>query len=485
MDFSQWESGEFQTEELFLDSENARLSYIDKKLSQNELINELIQYDDVYNLAKNIVLVGYTPLENLLGIKQDKKVIIIEGNRRLSACKLLLNPKLAPAETLNKFQTLASKLKKDDLQSLTKLRVIIAPNRDMAISLLMGKHAKSPIEEWEPLMKANYVAKQISAGVSIDQLCNSVNISKSEIKDYILADVMYQKAKKVRLSGETKNTILNPRKFNMSTFIRIYKSPIGKKLFAYEFNKKGDKVLFRLKESILNKRIKQVVQDIALGVIDSRTLSKSSDIKEYLLQKVNNDLNNLENDKPKKSIDNIPNLNERIRKRAVEEEGVEQIDNNKIDPGNIIEPKSVFIVHGKDLENTERLKQILEKWKLTPIILMDKPGNSRTIIKKFEQEANRANYAFVLFSPDDLVTTSEGKSYQQPRPNVLFELGWFFYKLKRKRVVILRKRGTSIHSDIAGIEVHEFKESVMEIENKIKNELTSVGILEVKNLMSV
>jgi predicted nucleotide-binding protein len=121
-------------------------------------------------------------------------------------------------------------------------------------------------------------------------------------------------------------------------------------------------------------------------------------------------------------------------------------------------------------------KMIKKRWHLNPIILSDQPAKGRTLIEKFEQEAINVAYAFAIFTPDDIVSTEAGK-YLQARPNVIFELGWFYRKLGRDKVCILFKRGTKIHSDLEGIERLEFNGSIEEIAVKIEDELRSAKLI--------
>lgn len=138
---------------------------------------------------------------------------------------------------------------------------------------------------------------------------------------------------------------------------------------------------------------------------------------------------------------------------------------------------AVFIVHGHDELNLLRLKELLkDRWKLEPIVLQSQPGKGRTLIEKFEEEAQRVAFALALFSPDDFVA-KPGDMYGQARPNVAFELGWFYGRLGRERVCILFKKGTKIHSDLDGISRIEFSESVSEKVVEIERELLSLGIL--------
>jgi len=103
-------------------------------------------------------------------------------------------------------------------------------------------------------------------------------------------------------------------------------------------------------------------------------------------------------------------------------------------------------------------------------VLSLKPGRGRTIIQKFEEEAQRAVFALALFTPDDVVNIA-GEEYAQPRPNAIFELGWFFGRLGRESVCILFRRGTRIHSDLDGISRIEFDSSVAEKIGEIEREL--------------
>ena len=138
---------------------------------------------------------------------------------------------------------------------------------------------------------------------------------------------------------------------------------------------------------------------------------------------------------------------------------------------------SVFIVHGHDELNRLRLKELLrEKWQLDPVVMANQPGQGRTLIEKFEEEAQDVAFAIVLMTPDDLVQL-DGDEYLQARPNVIFELGWFYGQLGRERVCIMCKRGTNIHSDLAGVSRIEFDESVRECTDKLEVELLAAGVL--------
>jgi len=76
----------------------------------------------------------------------------------------------------------------------------------------------------------------------------------------------------------------------------------------------------------------------------------------------------------------------------------------------------------------------------------------------------------VLLSPDDVIKSTKG-DYSQARPNVIFELGWFYGRLGRDKVCILFKEGTEIHSDLHGVSRIQFRSSVSEKIEEIEKEL--------------
>jgi len=138
---------------------------------------------------------------------------------------------------------------------------------------------------------------------------------------------------------------------------------------------------------------------------------------------------------------------------------------------------AIFLVHGHDPLNLYRLKELLrDRYRLETIVLMGEAGKGRTLIEKFEEEAQRAAFAFVLLTPDDVIKKKD-MEYGQARPNVIFELGWFYGRLSRSKVCILFKEGTKIHSDLDGISRIEFRESVAEKIDEIERELVSGKIL--------
>lgn len=139
----------------------------------------------------------------------------------------------------------------------------------------------------------------------------------------------------------------------------------------------------------------------------------------------------------------------------------------------------VFIIHGHNEAKLRELKEILKTEKLEPVILNEQASQGMTIIEKFETYAAECAYAFALFTPDDIVKSDTGTIYFQARPNVIFELGWFYSHLGRSRVCILSQASdkNEIFSDLQGVMRLQFRDNISECYLEIKRELQSSGMI--------
>ncbi len=111
---SPFEKREVKISDLLFDLENPRI-YLSKPKSQNEALEEILRLhgNHTFALAKHITQWGL--LDDTLVIadapeaENKKKYVVKEGNRRLAAIKLLLNPEKCPKKWKKKFSELSKK----------------------------------------------------------------------------------------------------------------------------------------------------------------------------------------------------------------------------------------------------------------------------------------------------------------------------------------------------------------------------------------
>ena len=121
--------------------------------------------------------------------------------------------------------------------------------------------------------------------------------------------------------------------------------------------------------------------------------------------------------------------------------------------------KTVFVVHGHDAARREAVSGFLRKLGLIPIILHEQSSGGDTLIEKVERYSD-VDYVIVLVTPDDLggSTLEPSKLQARARQNVIFEHGYLFGRLGRRRVCALYVKGVELPSDMHGIVYIEFSE---------------------------
>src|SRR5690606_21435383 len=220
-----------------LDPENPRIPPRGQPLSQRDLIAELVEHDKVYELAKEIVEQGYYPIEAIVCLRDGKAAYVLEGNRRVTALKLLGNPDLAPSSHLSKCKSLAEQWSP---KSGMKIRVLWAPTREAAAPLIMLRHTRSQIEAWSPIMQARFYAGLRKEGITIAELAKQYGVPQANILEALRLDRTYSVACAMDLPPQTADIVRKPREFRGYTVLeRLLNSPKPRKFLGMSFDADG------------------------------------------------------------------------------------------------------------------------------------------------------------------------------------------------------------------------------------------------------
>jgi predicted nucleotide-binding protein len=156
---------------------------------------------------------------------------------------------------------------------------------------------------------------------------------------------------------------------------------------------------------------------------------------------------------------------------------VEQVTNAP-ETSSVVDPAGeIFLVHGHGDAARHECARVLERITDRSVtILHEQPNSGNTILEKFEDNAARAAYAVVLLTADD-IGGAGAAAEQRPRgrQNVIFELGFFFGKLGRRRVAVLLEAGIERPSDIDGL-VYISLDAAGAWKASLARELAEVGI---------
>lgn len=164
--YSDWRETTLNVSEILLDYDNPRV-FIEEP-SQENLLRFLINEYDSIELANQIYLNGgLPPAEKPVLILENGKYIVVEGNRRISACKILLNPKLLS----NGEATMIPSIDNQIRHYLENFPVTIAPNRDSAEPYITMRHSgEKGIKKWSTIAVTKRYINRYEKGESINHI---------------------------------------------------------------------------------------------------------------------------------------------------------------------------------------------------------------------------------------------------------------------------------------------------------------------------
>ena len=144
------------TEDLHFDPNNPRFYRLNDSSSVPAVIEEMLDDEGVQDLMLSIGQKGYFEGEPLLVTKADDgRMIVVEGNRRLAATKLL-NRELEPPKRKQKsIEIIRSETTEE---APTELPCIEYPTRKEVLRYLGYRHITG-VKEWDSLSKAKYLAQ--------------------------------------------------------------------------------------------------------------------------------------------------------------------------------------------------------------------------------------------------------------------------------------------------------------------------------------
>ncbi|MBN1459771.1 MAG: ParB N-terminal domain-containing protein [Armatimonadetes bacterium] len=156
--------------DLSFDRQNPRLAEYDITASStdDDVLAVLWEAMDVRELVQSIAASGFFTHEPLIVTEEVGKQVVIEGNRRLAAVKVLLDTTLAKSKGWD-----VPALSKESRKALETLPVIHA-GREEAWRYLGFKHVNGPAK-WSSYAKAKYIADvHRTYTISLEDIANQI-----------------------------------------------------------------------------------------------------------------------------------------------------------------------------------------------------------------------------------------------------------------------------------------------------------------------
>lgn len=143
-----------KVEKLVFDPKNPRVPQSLQGIKDEaKIINYMVLYGNVTDLMLSIAETGYSDAEPLLVVQDDEgKYVVVEGNRRLAALKLLNNPNLTDI----RVKIINEIIENAQAEIPQEVPCVVYQNRNSILDYLGYRHITG-VKDWGPLEKARYL----------------------------------------------------------------------------------------------------------------------------------------------------------------------------------------------------------------------------------------------------------------------------------------------------------------------------------------
>lgn len=265
-----WPIEEYPITKLFLDQENIRTPISDK--DQSALIQDMFSNEDAFSIAKSYAQNGVFPDEFPIAVLENNKTVIIEGNRRLSALKAIFEPDIVPKWS--------KKIKDLGANKITKIRIVLAPNRQDAVKHIANKHTNNYKRSWKPLRQAYFYKSQIDNGKTVEELIKE--FPDHDVVRFIKMLEMHHLAKSLDLDETISQKVHDERRFPITNLERfVIDDKTVSAFLGIKFDNAG-RIKGEVPKEEFKKGYKKIIEDIGTGYIDSRKFNTSKERKKYI-----------------------------------------------------------------------------------------------------------------------------------------------------------------------------------------------------------
>ena len=213
---------ELKLDELYLDEKNPRF-ITPPNSSQQSIVDYLIENEEVEQLASDIAKSGGLYAGERIIVTEEKgKWVVLEGNRRVCACKILMNPSLLANKRLASVDKITLLLNDELKRSLSIVEVDVIRNRLEAQSSLAAKHIDG-IKRWSTISKYKFFVLEFDAGKTIEEISMITGLSigkiKTGLKEYRIIDYVL---KLPLWSQEEREEYLNLQDIKTTRLTRLF-----------------------------------------------------------------------------------------------------------------------------------------------------------------------------------------------------------------------------------------------------------------------
>jgi len=273
-----WLTQVHQVASLHLDPKNPRLGRETTARAPREIIQWLFQHDKAMEVARSIATRSFFSNEPLLAIKENGRLVVVEGNRRLAALKALREPGLLEGSMHRQVERLSRQI--ENPEDITRVPVVVAPSRRATDQLIAGRHIGTPVLAWQAENRASFILEKLAEGYTNDHLRDQLGFTLADIQEARQTRAIADMARSLDLPEEVKAKLEKPRTKVFTTLERVFDSSVGRR-FLRVATDPDHGIRGETTKAQFVRGFRRLVADVALGKASSRTLNNNEDIEAY------------------------------------------------------------------------------------------------------------------------------------------------------------------------------------------------------------
>ena len=194
-------------EQLRLDPENPRLAVESKSMTDEAIVARLYRAAELDELLQSITANGYMDIEPLVVMSdpdsRNDMLLVLEGNRRLAALRLLREPALAGRIASSEgLRITIPEIDGSVRATLNQVSVYPVASRERARPFIGFKHINGPAK-WDAYSKARFAAEWYregrSEGIDLADIAKAIGDRHNTIKRMVSAIYVLEQAERQHL----------------------------------------------------------------------------------------------------------------------------------------------------------------------------------------------------------------------------------------------------------------------------------------------
>lgn len=246
--------------DIALDERNPRIVSQTPLSTQGEIVSYLYENEDLEVFIKKIASEGKNiGAERPYVVKKGAGYVVIEGNTRIAAYKLLTGLIKPPKDHEGTVPHISDAAKKH----LLTVDCSVAPDRDALMPIMASAHfGTGDKSKWGYLGSRKAVYDEWKDGKTLPKLAKLFHVTQGEIKDFVLEYQLYRKALGLQWT-HTENDILLKPNLAFNPPVRFLQTSGHKEKMGINYDTVNLKVVFDGKEA--EKKFKHLLGKLVIS----------------------------------------------------------------------------------------------------------------------------------------------------------------------------------------------------------------------------